>query len=295
MNKEIKALKKERIDLYLVAVLDETRSQIQAKIKKNLILVNNNQVKPNFVLNIGDLITIKEEEKIDYLKAINLDLEVIYEDNYLAVINKPQGLITHPGHSYQGITLINGLKYLFPKLSNFENDPLRPGVVHRLDKETSGIMIIAKDEEAHKLLKEAFQRRKIQKVYEAIVHKPFLETTFTIDLPIKRHELKRQKMAVNLEGRKALTKGFLISQTDKYSYLKLELITGRTHQLRVHLSYIGHPILGDEIYGFKKDTNRLYLHAKAITFNHPITKKELSFETKLPNYFIEKLNELRLI
>ena len=295
MNNEIKALKKERIDLYLVEILNETRSQIQNKIKKHLILVNNQQIKPNYLLNIGDIINIVEEEKVDFLKPVNLDLEVIYEDDYLAIINKPEGLITHPGSTYQGITLINGLKYLFPKLSNLENDPLRPGIVHRLDKETSGVLIIAKDDETQALLKDAFQRRKIKKTYQAIVHKPFQETSFSIDLPIKRHDLKRQKMTVNLEGRKALTNGFLINQTDKYSYLNLDLVSGRTHQLRVHLSHIGHPILGDELYGFKNDANHLYLHAKEISVKHPITKKELSFEAKLPNYFIDKLNELKLI
>ena len=163
MNNEIKALKKERIDLYLVEILNETRSQIQNKIKKHLILVNNQQIKPNYLLNIGDIINIVEEEKVDFLKPVNLDLEVIYEDDYLAIINKPEGLITHPGSTYQGITLINGLKYLFPKLSNLENDPLRPGIVHRLDKETSGVLIIAKDDETQALLKDAFQRRKIKK------------------------------------------------------------------------------------------------------------------------------------
>lgn len=288
--------KLERIDQYLTKRLNFSRSHIKNLIEKKLVLVNDNETKANYIVKIGDKIIVYEEKKPEHnLNPVNLNLEVVYEDDYLAVINKPKNLIVHASDTFYGITLVNGLMYEFEKLSN-EAEPLRRGIVHRLDKDTSGLLIIAKDDKTHLKLKKMFQKRNIKKEYLAICYRPFKEFKGTINKPIKRHPKKRQKMAVFKTGRSAITHYEVLAQNDSYSLVKLDLVTGRTHQIRVHLKSIHHPILGDEVYGPRKvyKNNGPYLHAYKLEFNHPITKKRLSLEAKPPKVFLDELNFLQL-
>lgn len=296
LNKKIIAENEERIDKYLSTLLTISRSKIQNLIKKGNILVNDKLVKTGYILNKGDIINIDYEEAENSLKPSDLGLEVLYEDEYLAVINKPIDLVMHKGANTLSPTLVEGLMYQFKNLSNLENDPNRLGLIHRLDKDTSGCLIVMFSNQAHKILKKDFQNRKIKKEYEAILVGSLKNDYYEIDLPIKRHEKIRTKMAVYKDGRKALTKINLINKTNKFSYVKLDLITGRTHQIRVHTSHLGYPILGDTLYGNEKQNEtKIYLHAKKIEFIHPITKQKLSIIAKLPKRFNDKLINLGLI
>ena len=270
---------------------------MQKLIKSGDILVNNKTVQPSYLVKLSDEIKLNIPEEEDYnLNPVNLDLEVVYEDEYLAIINKPKGLVVHPSDSYKDITLINGLIYQFGSLSN-QKEPFRQGIVHRLDKDTSGLLIISKDDITHQKLKTMFQRRKITKYYLAIVYHEFKEFSGIIDKAIVRHPKRRQHMTTSLTGRRAITKFEVISQHNGFAYLKLDLITGRTHQIRVHMQSINHPILGDPIYGPKKiyGSTGPYLHAYRLIFTHPITKKELDIKIKPPFEFNKELINRQLI
>lgn len=287
---------KERIDTYLTNNTSHSRNYIQNLIKDGYIKINNKLVKANYILKVGDLISISEPKQEEAnLSPANLNLEVIYEDEYLAVINKPKGLVVHPSDSYTGVTLINGLIYQFKTLSN-QAEPFRQGIIHRLDKDTSGLMIIGKDEEAHQKLKRMFQLRKIEKRYIAIVYNEFKEYQGTINKPIVRHPKLRQQMTTSLSGRSALTEYKVINQNNGFAYIEVNLITGRTHQIRVHMKSIHHPILGDPIYGPKKvyGTTGPFLHASKLSFTHPITKKRLDFEIEPSIEFINELIKRQL-
>lgn len=282
-----------RIDVFLQKETNLSRNYLQNLIKDGLVLVNNAPVKPNYQIRIGDVVTLEEPTKKELeLAKIDLNLEVVYEDEYLAIINKPKGLVVHPSESYQGVTLINGLIHRFTKLSN-QDEPLRQGIVHRLDKDTSGLLIICKDDLVHEKLKKMFQQRKIQKTYLAIVYHEFKVQFDTINKPIIRHPKWRQQMTTSEIGRNAITKYEVLSQNNGFAYLKLDLITGRTHQIRVHMQSINHPILGDPIYGPKKvyGKNGPYLHAHQIEFVHPVTKEKLNITVEPPKEFqLELIN-----
>ena len=283
--------KVQRIDLFLQSSTNETRSYLQKLIKEGFVFVNGNIVKPNYIIKLNDHIVINEPTKTNYtLKPVNLDLEIVYEDEFFAVINKPKNLIVHPSDSFQETTLINGLLYQFEQLSN-QNEPYRQGFVHRLDKDTTGLMIICKDDITHEKLKRMFQNRKIEKFYLAIAYHEFKELSGQINQAIIRHPKWRQQMTTSPSGRTAITKYKVINQNNGFAYLELNLITGRTHQIRVHLKAINHPILGDPIYGPKKvyKNNGPYLHAHRLVFNHPITKKKLDISIEPPIEFMEEL------
>lgn len=294
----IKEDKDIRLDLYLLNKYKElSRNKIQNYIKNGNFLINNKKVKTGYLLKEGDILTSKNiiiNEEITYnLKPINLNLEVIYEDDDLAIINKPKDLVVHPAKTFKGTTLVNGLLYQFDKLSTI-NGEKRPGIIHRLDKDTSGLLIITKSNLAHKILSEDISMQKIKRYYYAICYGTFSEKTGEINMPIKRDPKDRIKMAVVKDGKESLTKFEVLEQYLHHSLLKIQLITGRTHQIRVHLSEINHPILGDETYGPKNIYGNIgqYLHAYKLKFNHPITKKEMVFETPLPKYFKDTIIKL---
>lgn len=284
-----------RLDHYLTNELNLSRNKVQTLIKDHLVLVNGLEVKSGYILKALDEITINmpEVKKDCSIKATNLNLEIIYEDDDLLVLNKPKGLVVHPAPSYDGITLVHGLLYQVNKLSTI-NGESRPGIIHRLDKDTSGLLIVAKSDLAHKKLASDISNKKIIRKYYAITYGNFNEASGTINMPIKRDPNNRLKMAVVKEGRPSLTHFEVIKSYPNYSLLDLELITGRTHQLRVHLKAINHPILGDKTYGPKNyyGNSGQYLFAYYLKFKHPVTKKELQFELELPNEFNLAIKDL---
>lgn len=288
----------ERLDLFLTNVYPSlSRNKIQTFIKKGNFLINGKIVKTGYLLKEEDILTTKDlilNKEVDYkIEPVDLNLEVIYEDDHIAIIVKDKDLVVHPASTYKGVTLVSGLLHRFDSLSTI-NGENRPGIIHRLDKDTSGLLIIAKTDEAHKILSDDISKHKIKRNYYTICYGTFNEQTGTINMPIGRDPKNRVKMAVVKNGRKSLTKFQVLEEYLHHSLLDVELITGRTHQIRVHFSHINHPILGDELYGPRKvfGDKGQFLHAYKLKFNHPITKKEMEFETPLPNYFKNIISEL---
>lgn len=287
-----------RLDNYLTKLYpDISRNKLQSLIKDSLVLVNETKVKTGYIIKEEDKITIEEFDFSpvinDNHEKVNLNLEILYEDEHLVVINKPKDLVVHPAASFTGVTLVNGLLYQIDKLSTI-NGKNRPGIVHRLDKDTSGLMIVAKSDEAHKILAVDLSKHQVERRYYAITYGTFNETSGTINMPIKRDPHNRLKMAVVKDGRPAITHFKVKEEYLNYTLLDVELETGRTHQIRVHLSEIKHPILGDETYGPRKVYGDIgqYLHAYKLSFIHPIKKEQMSFETDLPSYFKETIVNL---
>ena len=258
-------------------------------------MVNGNQVKPGYSLKLNDQIyvAINEPKSLD-LEPVNLDLDIVYEDSYLLVVNKPEGLVVHPAESYDGPTLVHGLLYQSDELSSI-NGVKRPGIVHRIDKDTSGLLIVAKNDIAHQRLSEAFSKHEVKRIYTALVYGKIDVSKGVIDMPIGRHRTNRLKMAVDPEGKRAVTHFKVLEQFDKYTLIECELETGRTHQIRVHMAHIGYPIVGDPIYGPKDvigDTGQ-FLHAHTLTFVHPIKNEHMTFTVDMPESFKQMLNKLR--
>lgn len=286
----------ERLDQYLVkAFEDKSRSFITNLIKNGDVLVNGNQVKPGYSLKLNDQIyvAINEPKSLD-LEPVNLDLDIVYEDSNLLVVNKPEGLVVHPAESYDGPTLVHGLLYQSDELSSI-NGVKRPGIVHRIDKDTSGLLIVAKNDIAHQRLSEAFSKHEVKRIYTALVYGKIDVPKGVIDMPIGRHRTNRLKMAVDPEGKRAVTHFKVLEQFDKYTLIECELETGRTHQIRVHMAHIGYPIVGDPIYGPKDvigDTGQ-FLHAHTLTFVHPIKNEHMTFTVDMPESFKQMLNKLR--
>lgn len=288
----------ERLDHFLSSLYPEiSRNKIQNHIKEGNVLVNNEKVKTGFILKDLDVLTMKPliiETKVNKeIIPTNLNLEIIYEDNDLAIINKPKDLVVHPAPTHDGVTLVHGILYQLNSLSSI-NGSNRPGIIHRLDKDTSGLLIVAKTNEAHQILAKDISEHKVKRHYYAIVYGSFSETSGTINMPIGRDLSNRTKMAVDPKGRNATTHFTVVEEYLNHSLLDVELETGRTHQIRVHLSEINHPILGDQVYGPRKVFGKIgqYLHAYKLSFIHPITKKEVTFETSLPNYFKDVILQL---
>ena len=288
----------ERLDHFLSSLYPEiSRNKIQNHIKEGNVLINNTKVKTGFILKDLDVLTMKPliiETKVNKeIIPTNLNLEIIYEDNDLAIINKPKDLVVHPAPTHDGVTLVHCILYQLNSLSSI-NGSNRPGIIHRLDKDTSGLLIVAKTNEAHQILAKDISEHKVKRHYYAIVYGSFSETSGTINMPIGRDLSNRTKMAVDPKGRNATTHFKVIEEYLNHSLLDVELETGRTHQIRVHLSEINHPILGDVVYGPRKVFGKIgqYLHAYKLSFIHPITKKEVTFETSLPNYFKDIITQL---
>lgn len=283
-----------RLDHFLVEILDYSRSRITTLIKEQHIKVNNQSVKPGFLLHLDDEITLDEPEveSLD-LTPVNLDLDIVYEDDDLLVVNKPQGLVVHPASSYKEATLVHGLLHQMDNLSQI-NGVERPGILHRIDKDTSGLLLVAKSDHAHRVLAKDLSNHEIKRKYYALVYGHFKLKKGRIDAPIGRHPKNRLKNAVVADGRHAVTHFEVIESFEKYSLLSCELQTGRTHQIRVHLSYINHPIVGDPVYGPQPPIGKKgqFLHAYRLSFVHPTTKKTMTFEAPLPESFKSFIDSL---
>ena len=283
-----------RIDKYLTEFLDESRSSIDKMIEAGFIKVNGNTVNTHYVPKTGDEITVEDGFKEDVdIKPEKMDLDIIYEDNDVLVINKPSGLVVHPGAGNVNGTLVNGLMAHTEELSDI-NGEVRPGIVHRIDKDTTGLMIVAKNNKAHEALSDALSRHEIKRDYLAIVKGEFPSDTATIDAPIGRDEVNRKKMAVTSKNSKeAITHLRVVKRYKGYTLVRLSLETGRTHQIRVHMSYIGYPIVNDPLYGVGEATEYgQFLHSTSIDFIHPITKEKMHFEIDMPKEFKEFLSTL---
>ena len=291
----------QRIDKFLSKKHNNfSRSYIQKLIDGDYIQVNNNSIKKSYKLKKGDIIKVykKEMEKLD-LEPYDLDLNIIYEDKHIIVINKPPNLLVHPSPHEKKKTLVNALLEYTDDLSGI-GGVKRPGIVHRLDKDTSGAIVVAKDDKSHKNLVEQFKNRNTEKIYRTIIKGEFKYKDGKIDAPIGRNSNNRTKMAVTKKNsKKAVTYFEVITKTKKYALLKLKLETGRTHQIRVHLSYLGHPILGDKKYAknrkdIKLDSKvkRQLLHSYSLGFYHPINNKWMKFKADIPEDFSEVMAEL---
>lgn len=288
-----------RLDVLLVEKLGEqSRTHVQKLIKDNQVLVNNNSAqKPNYKVSAGDeiLVNIPVPEKLE-VSAEQIPLDILYEDQDLIVVNKPQGMVVHPAAgNYQG-TLVNALLHHCTDLSGI-NGVLRPGIVHRIDKDTSGVLVVAKNDLAHAGLAEQIKAHSVTRVYHAIVHGEMAEPAGMVDAPIGRHPVHRKKMAVVLKNSKpAITKYRVLERLKDYTLIEARLETGRTHQIRVHMSYLGHPVVGDPLYGYRKGNFGLQgqvLHARVLGFTHPRAGEYMEFEAPLPAYFVELLYMLR--
>ncbi|ATW24869.1 RluA family pseudouridine synthase [Candidatus Formimonas warabiya] len=287
-----------RIDLYLAdKVSDLSRSRIQKLIKDGEVLVNGKTVKPNYAVAEGDeiLIGIPQPEQLQ-LAAQEIPFEVLFEDQDLIVVNKPQGMVVHPAAgNYQG-TLVNALLHHCTDLSGI-NGVMRPGIVHRIDKDTSGLLMVAKNDFAHMNLAKQIKDHAITRVYNALVHGTVAEPAGVIDAPIGRHPVHRKKMAVVLKNSKrAVTHYKVLERFSEYTLIEARLETGRTHQIRVHMSYLGYPVVGDPLYGPRKgnlDLKGQALHARVLGFHHPRSGAYMEFEAPLPPYFQELLQDLR--
>ena len=288
----------ERIDKYLSTVIEgKTRSFIQGLIEDKAITVNGKIVKSNYKLKTNDEIVVILPEPIELdVKAENIDLNIVYEDSDVIVVNKPKNMVVHPAPGNYTGTLVNGLLYHCKDLSGI-NGVIRPGIVHRIDKDTTGILVIAKNDEAHNSLAKQFKDHSIKREYYALVEGRFSKESGTVDKPLGRNKKDRLKMDIVEEGRRAVTHYEVLEQYDKgVSLIKCTLETGRTHQIRVHMASIGHPLVGDQTYGFKKQKFKIEgqaLHAKTLGFIHPSTGEYIEFTSDLPEYFEKLIKKLR--
>lgn len=283
-----------RLDIYLTSKIENvSRSQIQKMIKNNEVLVNNKPSKANYRLVLNDVITYNEiEEEIDKVMPIDYKIEVVYEDEYLAIVNKPAGIVVYPGAGREEISLVAALKGMNMQLSNPE-DELRNGIVHRLDKDTSGLMMIAKDNKTHEKLSNLLKKREVVRKYYTIVDGVVEHDFGTIDAPIGRDEANRVRRAVIGTGKDAITYFKVIKRFKDFTFLECELTTGRTHQIRVHMRYINHPIIGDDLYGFKNNygvENQL-LQSYMLEFVHPYTNEKMSFKLNVRDDIEKLMNE----
>ena len=286
-----------RLDIFLVQHTNFTRSYLKTLNDEGRILVNNEKKKSGYKLKLSDQIEI-DEKPISTIDASpeNIPLDIVYEDDDLLVVDKPRGMVVHPAAGNYTGTLVNALLYHCGSSLSGINGVLRPGIVHRIDKDTSGLLIVAKNDRAHAGLARQIKEHSFERAYECVVHGNIKEDEFTVSLPIGRNPKDRKKMAVVYKNSKpAVTHVKVLKRYGSFTHLRCTLETGRTHQIRVHLSHIGHPIAGDEVYGPKKPVKGLNgqcLHAKHIGFVHPITGQWLSFESELPEYFTRFLSKL---
>lgn len=286
-----------RIDKYLSEQEEDlSRSRIQTLIQDNCVLVNGKICKANYKVKANDQITASFDDEIELeAKPEKIDLDIRYEDEDVIVINKPKNMVVHPAAGNQTGTLVNGLLYHCKDLSGI-NGVLRPGIVHRIDKDTTGLLIVAKNDMAHASLSTQLQSKTVNRLYYALVHGVITHDFGTIDAPIGRDVNDRQKMAVTATNSKdARTHFKVIERFQNYTLVECRLETGRTHQIRVHMQYISHPVVGDEKYGYRKTmkTNGQLLHAHQLTFEHPRTHEKVTVEAELPKQFADILEELR--
>ncbi len=288
----------ERLDAYLARMVENlTRSAVQKLIDEGCVLRNGRPAKKNEKLNMGDelTLTIPEPKEVD-IAPTEMALDIVYEDEDVLVINKPKGLVVHPAAGHSDDTLVNGLLYaLGDQLSGINGD-LRPGIVHRIDKDTSGLLAVAKNDFSHRMLASQLKDHTMARTYEAIVCGSFREDSGTVDAPIGRHPSDRKKMCVTERNSKnAVTHWEVVARYRGYTHVRCRLETGRTHQIRVHMAHIGHPILGDAVYGRKKpelgQTSQC-LHAGALCFQHPRDQRPVMVFAPLPEYFTQVIEKL---
>jgi len=273
-----------------------TRSAVQNLILSGNVYVNQKIAVKNYKLRKGDSVKVVMPEPVSLdITAENIPLDIVYEDSSLLVVNKPKGMVVHPAPGNYSGTLVNALMHHCGNSLSGINGVIRPGIVHRIDKNTSGLLIVAKNDSAHQGLAEQIKAHSFMREYEAVAMGNFKETDGTIDAPIGRHHADRKKMCVTDKNSKnAVTHFHIIEQYEKCAYIRLRLETGRTHQIRVHLSYKGHPILGDDVYGKPyKGIEGQCLHARKIGFIHPESKEYMEFDSQLPDYFKEILRKVR--
>lgn len=287
----------QRIDKYIAEKQELSRVAVQRLIEEGNILVNGKKAKPSYAVQVGDevIIQIPEAKETD-LKPQDIPLDIIYEDNDIIVVNKAKGMVVHPAVGNPDGTLVNAIMaHCKGNLSGIGGE-LRPGIVHRLDKDTSGLLIIAKNDKAHLRISEQIQNRQVKKTYLALVKGIVPENEATIKMPIGRSTKDRKKMAVTPKGKEAITHFKVLERFEKYTYLEVNIETGRTHQIRVHMAEIGHPVVGDMVYSNGKNEFNIegqMLHAYRLEFKHPITEKEMCLEASLPEYFKNILLKLK--
>lgn len=288
-----------RLDKYLTEQIpDQSRSYIQKLLDDNFITVNGKSAKSNYKLRASDTITVEipEAEELD-IEPENIPLDIVYEDDDIIVINKPKGMVVHPAPGHTSGTLVNALMYHCKDSLSSINGVLRPGIVHRIDMDTTGLLVACKSDQAHRVLSDKFKVHDIHRVYTAIVYNQFATDEGTINKPIARHKTDRKKMAIDSNGRHAVTHYRVIERLKQnFSLVECELETGRTHQIRVHMASINHPLLGDEVYGPKQKpfaTQGQVLHTGVLGFDHPITGEYMEWHADLPDYFQGILKRLR--
>ena len=298
--KQYKVKKEEsgkRIDAYISNVDAEiSRTAAQRLIEEESVLVNGKTTKASYKVQENDIIEISENKAKEIeLKAENIPIEIIYEDSDIIVVNKPKGLVVHPAVGNPDGTLVNAIMAICKDSLSGIGGEIRPGIVHRLDKDTSGILIIAKNDTAHINLSEQIKNHEVEKTYIALVRGIVKENEATINMPIGRSTKDRKKMAVNKNGKNAITHFKVLKRYEKYTLLEIKIETGRTHQIRVHLSHIGYPVVGDYTYSNGKNDFNVegqMLHSKKIKFKHPKKEETLELEAKLPEYFQEILDKM---
>ena len=288
----------ERIDKYLAAQIDTlTRSYLQKLLKNKDVLVGGKPVKPSYSVCSGDQVTAEIPAALEpEIEAEPIPLDIVYEDEDVILVNKPKGMVVHPAPGHYSGTLVNALMYHCRGSLSGINGVLRPGIVHRIDKDTTGLLIACKNDMAHNRIAAALKEHSLTREYRAIVHGRFQEPEGTVDAPIGRHPTKRLKMAVVQNGRQAVTHYQVLEQFSRYAYISCRLETGRTHQIRVHMSHIGHPLVGDALYGparcpFPRLEGQT-LHAESLGFLHPRTGEYMEFHAPLPDYFRKLLKQL---
>lgn len=287
-----------RLDSYITKKLNDlSRANIQRLIEDGNILVNSAKQKISYKVNSGDKIeiTIPEPKKID-LKPQDIKVEIVYEDNDIIVVNKPKGLVVHPAVGNPDATLVNAIMNICKDSLSGIGGEVRPGIVHRLDKDTTGLLIVAKNDKAHINLSEQIKNREVKKIYIALVRGNIPENEATINMPIGRSTKDRKKMAVVKNGKEAVTHFKVIDRFKNYTLLEIKIDTGRTHQIRVHMAEIGYPVVGDMVYSNGKNefgVEGQMLHAKSLDFKHPITGKNMHLEAELPKYFKDIIDKLK--
>jgi 23S rRNA pseudouridine1911/1915/1917 synthase len=286
-----------RIDKYLSEKLeDKSRSYLQGIIEADSVKVNNKVIKSNYKLKLYDVVSVSIPELTELkVAAEDIKLNVLYEDSDVIVVNKPQGMVVHPAPGNYNGTLVNALLNHCKDLSGI-NGVMRPGIVHRIDKDTCGVLVIAKNDNAHNKLSEQLKDHSMTRLYIALVEGRLKNESGTIDAPLGRNANDRIKFAVTSNGKRAVTHYKVIERFDGCTLVQCRLETGRTHQIRVHMAHIGHPLVGDPIYGFKKQKFKLegqLLHARVLGFKHPSSGEYMEFQAELPEYFLNILNQLQ--
>lgn len=285
-----------RCDKFLSDKLEDfSRESLKKLFKEGEVFLNDEKVKPSRKLLVGERVKVNlpEPEVLDVI-AENIPINIVYEDEDVVIVDKPQGMVVHPANGNYSGTLVNALMYHVKDLSSI-NGVIRPGIVHRIDKDTSGLLIVAKNDNAHNNLAAQFKEHSINRRYKTICHGIIHENLGTIDAPIGRDKIKRKEMCVTQSNSKrAVTHFDVIERYDKYTFLDVHLETGRTHQIRVHLKYISHPVIGDKVYGLNKEIDKPFkgqlLHAYKLGFIHPRTNEYMEFNSELPDYFYELLD-----